>query len=229
VGSAVERAAAQPEWGSEADIQIRSGTVVRASNVAFYGTLVRWSKAVDAETGELLRQFRDESGIVAQPVTYLGPDGRQYVAIASGVGGWAGAVVSGGLDPNVPFGALGFVNAVQDLPQHTAPGGTLYVFALPERTGAGAAGRAQNAPPPGAQGQQPQPQPEPQQPQPQPEPQQPQQQPEPQQQPQPEPQQQSQPQLQEQPQQPLQPQGQGDRPPADPGEALRQGGGDAPR
>jgi alcohol dehydrogenase (cytochrome c) len=42
-------------------------------------------------------------------------------------------VVSGNLDPTVPFGALGFVGAMQDLPQHTAAGGTLYVFALPEQ------------------------------------------------------------------------------------------------
>ena len=34
------------------------------------------------------------SGIIGQPITYRGPDGRQYVAILSGVGGWAGAVVS---------------------------------------------------------------------------------------------------------------------------------------
>jgi alcohol dehydrogenase (cytochrome c) len=51
-----------------------------------------------------------------------------------GVGGWSGAVVSGQLDPNVPYGALGFVGAMQDLPKVTGPGGTLYVFALPDRT-----------------------------------------------------------------------------------------------
>ena len=126
-------AAEQAVWRIREDFPVWSGTVVTAGNVAFYGTLDRRFKAVDAESGELLWQFRLSSGIIGQPVTYLGPDGRQYVAIASGVGGWAGAVVSGGLDPNVPFGALGFVNAVQDLPQHTAAGGTLYVFALPER------------------------------------------------------------------------------------------------
>ena len=55
------------------------------------------------------------------------------MAVFAGVGGWAGAVVSGGLDTSVPYGALGFVNAVKDLPQYTGPGGTLYVFALPDR------------------------------------------------------------------------------------------------
>ena len=42
---------------------------------------------------------RRGSGIIGQPITYRGPDGKQYVAILSGVGGWAGAIVSGGLDP----------------------------------------------------------------------------------------------------------------------------------
>ena len=123
-------------WTIREEFPVWSGTVVTAGGVAFYGTMDRWFKAVDASTGDVLWKFRVESGIVGQPVTYVGPDGRQYVAVLSGVGGWSGAVVSGGLDTDVPFGALGFVNAMKDLPEHTTPGGTLYVFALPERDAA---------------------------------------------------------------------------------------------
>jgi hypothetical protein len=72
-----------------------------------------------------------ESGIIGQPITYRGPDGKQYVAILAGVGGWSGAIVSGDLDPRDGSGALGFVNAMVDLPQYTTKGGTLYVFGLP--------------------------------------------------------------------------------------------------
>jgi len=79
----------------------------------------------------VLWQFKTGSGIIGQPTTFLGPDGKQYVAVLSGVGGWAGAIVSGDLDARDPNAALGFVNAMKDLPQHTAKGGTLYVFALP--------------------------------------------------------------------------------------------------
>jgi PQQ-dependent dehydrogenase (methanol/ethanol family) len=125
--------AAEKVWAIEEEFPVWSGTVVTAGDVAFYGTMDRWFKAVDARSGELLWQFRTSSGIIGQPITYLGPDGRQYVAILAGVGGWAGAVVSGNLDPTVPFGALGFVSAMQDLPQHTAAGGVLYVFALPQQ------------------------------------------------------------------------------------------------
>ena len=49
----------------------------------------------------------------------------------NGVGGWAGAIVAGGLDPADETSALGFVGATKDLPDHTSKGGTLYVFSLP--------------------------------------------------------------------------------------------------
>jgi len=40
-------------------------------------------------------------------------------------------VVSGNLDTRDPTAALGFVNAVKDLPMKTTAGGMLYVFTLP--------------------------------------------------------------------------------------------------
>jgi glucose dehydrogenase len=98
----------------------------------FYGTMEGWFKALDATTGALLWQFKTGSGIIGQPITYRGPDGRQYVAVLSGVGGWSGAIVAGGLDARDQTAALGFVGAMADLPQHTAKGGMLYVFALPQ-------------------------------------------------------------------------------------------------
>jgi alcohol dehydrogenase (cytochrome c) len=90
-----------------------------------------WFKALDAHNGSLLWQFKTGSGIIGQPVTYKGPDGKQYVAVLSGVGGWSGAIVAGGLNAKDGTGALGFVNAMTDLPNHTTTGGMLYVFSLP--------------------------------------------------------------------------------------------------
>jgi lanthanide-dependent methanol dehydrogenase len=118
-------------WSIKENFPAWSGVVATAGDVVFYGTMDRWFKAVHAKTGEVLWQQRVSSGIIGQPVTYRGPDGKQYVAVLAGVGGWAGAIVAGDLDKRDPTAALGFVGATKDLPEHTAKGGTLYVFALP--------------------------------------------------------------------------------------------------
>lgn len=117
-------------WADKEDLPVWSGTMVTAGNLAFYGTMDGWFKAVNARTGTLLWQFKTGSGIIGQPVTYRGPDGHQYVAILSGVGGWPGAILAAKIDPRDSSAALGFVNAMRDLPQKTTLGGMLYVFAL---------------------------------------------------------------------------------------------------
>jgi PQQ-dependent dehydrogenase (methanol/ethanol family) len=118
-------------WAIPENFPVWSGALATAGDVVFYGTMDGWFKAVDANSGKLLWQFKCGSGIIGQPVSYKGPDGKQYVAILSGVGGWAGAIVSGALDPRDPTAALGFVGAMGDLPNATTKGGMLYVFALP--------------------------------------------------------------------------------------------------
>ena len=117
-------------WAIKEDLPVWSGAVVTAGDVAFYGTMNGWFKAVDARTGALLWQYQTGSGIIGQPITYRGPDGHQYVAVLSGVGGWSGAIVAGGLDARDSSAALGFVNAMRDLPSKTQKGGTLFVFGL---------------------------------------------------------------------------------------------------
>ncbi|HEU4563847.1 MAG TPA: methanol/ethanol family PQQ-dependent dehydrogenase [Gemmatimonadaceae bacterium] len=123
--------AAKPVWRITEDLPVWSGALVTGGDVAFYGTMDGWFKAVDARTGQPLWQFKTGSGIIGQPITYMGPDGKQYVAVLSGVGGWAGAIVAGNLDPRDSSGALGFNGAMTDLPQKTTKGGMLYVFTLP--------------------------------------------------------------------------------------------------
>jgi PQQ-dependent dehydrogenase (methanol/ethanol family) len=122
---------ARKRWSIKENFPVWSGVVATAGNVVFYGTMEGWFKAVNAESGELLWQFKTESGIIGQPITYKGPDGHQYVAILAGVGGWSGAIVSGDLDPRDGTAALGFVNAMADLKEATTKGGALYVFRLP--------------------------------------------------------------------------------------------------
>jgi PQQ-dependent dehydrogenase (methanol/ethanol family) len=118
-------------WSIKEHFPVWSGTLVTAGDVVFYGTMEGWFKAVHARTGAPLWQTKTSSGIIGQPVTYRGPDGKQYVAILAGVGGWAGAIVAADLDPRDGSAALGFVNAMRDLKAATTKGGELYVFALP--------------------------------------------------------------------------------------------------
>jgi len=117
-------------WSIKEDLPVWSGTVATAGDLVFYGTMEGWFKAVDARSGKVLWQYKTGSGIIGQPITYRGPDGHQYVAVLSGVGGWSGAIVAGGLDARDSSAAAGFVNAMRDLPDKTTKGGMLYVFSL---------------------------------------------------------------------------------------------------
>jgi PQQ-dependent dehydrogenase (methanol/ethanol family) len=129
--TAWDPAAAKARWIIKEDFPVWSGALVTGGDIVFYGTMDGWFKAVDARDGRLLWQFRTGSGIVGQPISYRGPDGKQYIAVLSGIGGWAGAVVAADLDVRDASAAAGFANAVSDLKQRTTKGGMLHVFALP--------------------------------------------------------------------------------------------------
>jgi glucose dehydrogenase len=109
-----------------------SGVLATGGGLVFYGTLDGWFKAVDAKSGKVLWQHKVGSGIIGAPMTFLGPDGKQYIATYSGVGGRFALPVAAGLPPDDPFGALGAVGAVyrSGLDKATTPGGMLYVFGL---------------------------------------------------------------------------------------------------
>ncbi|CAN5272910.1 methanol/ethanol family PQQ-dependent dehydrogenase [soil metagenome] len=113
-------------WRIPEKFMVMSGTIATAGDVVFYGTTDGWFKAIDARSGKLLWKQKLSSGVIGQPMTYLGPDGRQYVAVASGIGG--AAMVQSGR---------------RGLP---ARGSTLYVFSVDgqdvaETAPAGAGGR----------------------------------------------------------------------------------------
>jgi lanthanide-dependent methanol dehydrogenase len=117
-------------WKLKENFPVWSGALATAGDLVFYGTMDGWAKAIDARNGSERWKFKVGSGIIAPPMTYRGPDGKQYVAFLSGVGGWAGAIVSADLDPRDATAALGFANAMQDLKKATTRGGMLYVFSL---------------------------------------------------------------------------------------------------
>lgn len=120
-------------WSIKEPFPVQSGPVVTATNVVFYGTMDGWLKAADARDGKLLWKHKVGSGIIGNPITYKGPDGKQYVAVYSGLGGWFGATVALDLPRDDPTAALGAVNAayLSGLPMATTKGGTLVAFAFP--------------------------------------------------------------------------------------------------
>jgi glucose dehydrogenase len=131
VFSAWDVAAGHSVWEVKENFPVWSGALATAGGLVFYGTMEGWFKALDARTGKLLWQFKTGSGIIGQPVSYRGPDSKQYIAVLAGVGGWAGAVVSGDLDTRDASAGDGWGNVMSDLSTYTQKGGTLYVFSLP--------------------------------------------------------------------------------------------------
>ena len=129
--TAWDPAKAQPAWKIKEPYMAWSGTLVTAGDVVFYGTMDGWFKAVDARSGKELWKARTASGVIGQPVTYRGPDGKQYVAILAGIGGWPGAVIVNELDTRDPTVAAGWGDVMKSLQQSVTKGGVLHVFSLP--------------------------------------------------------------------------------------------------
>jgi PQQ-dependent dehydrogenase (methanol/ethanol family) len=139
-------------WSDPEPFSVWSGALATAGDVVFYGTLEGYLKAVDAKTGQLLWKFKTPSGIIGNINTYV-HGGKQYVAVLSGVGGWAGIGMAAGLvEPEkamawhtavdqsktptaqsqavIDTAGLGAVGAYKALSQYTQLGGTLTVFTV---------------------------------------------------------------------------------------------------
>jgi len=131
VFTAWDVAAGRAAWEIKENFPIWSGALATAGGVVFYGTMEGWFKAVDARDGHVLWQFKTGSGIIGQPISYRGPDGKQHIAVLSGVGGWAGGVVAGNFDTRDVSAGNGWGGVMADLPAQTRQGGMLYDFTLP--------------------------------------------------------------------------------------------------
>jgi alcohol dehydrogenase (cytochrome c) len=116
-------------WSVKEQFSVWSGALATAGDVVFYGTLEGYLKAVDSKTGKELYKFKTPSGIIGNVMTYS-HRGKQYVAVLSGVGGWAGIGLAAGLTN--PTDGLGAVGGYAALSNYTALGGQLTVFMLPQ-------------------------------------------------------------------------------------------------
>jgi len=104
---------ARPAWTVSEQWPVMSGVLVSAGDTVFYGTLDGYLKAVDAETGKALWQFKVPSGVIGNVSSWSYKD-KQYVGVLSGNGDTT-ALLAGDETLNVPV----------------RTGGTLMVFSLP--------------------------------------------------------------------------------------------------
>ncbi|WP_084536870.1 methanol/ethanol family PQQ-dependent dehydrogenase [Azospirillum halopraeferens] len=114
-------------WSNPEPFSVWSGALATAGDVVFYGTLEGYLKAVDAATGKELYRFKTPSGIIGNVNTYT-HKGKQYIAVLSGLGGWAGIGMAAGLTEDTA--GLGAVGAYKQLANYTQLGGVLTVFTV---------------------------------------------------------------------------------------------------
>jgi len=139
-------------WSKPEQFSVWSGALATEGDIVFYGTLEGYIKAVDTDGNELYK-FKTPSGIIGNVNTFE-HGGKQYIAVLSGVGGWAGIGLAGGLlSPDnaaawhgavdqgraqgdeaqvVGTAGLGAVGGYAALADYTTLGGQLTVFGLPD-------------------------------------------------------------------------------------------------
>ena len=119
---AIDPATGKSKWKVGSDVANWGGTMSTGGGLVFTGALTGEFRAYDANTGKQLWQFQTGSGIIGQPVTWQ-QDGRQYVSVASGIGGAY----------NIYMPLLGASNKeLAAALGKVQPGGSVWTFALLE-------------------------------------------------------------------------------------------------
>lgn len=117
-------------WETKEPYPVWSGVLATGGDVVFYGTLDGWFKAADAHTGRVLWKLKVGSGVVGNPITYTGADGKQYVAVYAGIGGdWF--LLAGDVRSDDPADVRPPADFARDIARHTSQGGILWLFGLP--------------------------------------------------------------------------------------------------
>ena len=116
-------------WENKEPYPTWSGTLATSGDLVFYGTLDGWFKSVDARTGKILSKFKVGSGVVGNPIAFLGPDGKQYIALYAGIGGdWF--LLSGDVRADDPADVRPPADFLKDIGRHTSQGGMVWIFGL---------------------------------------------------------------------------------------------------
>lgn len=111
---AIDVATGEIKWDVATRSPMVAGVLATAGGLVFTGDAEGFLTAYDAATGEDLWHFQCGSGHHASPITYT-LDGKQYLAVAVGWGGWT----------------AGFIGDGAPWLRDARRGNTLFVFALP--------------------------------------------------------------------------------------------------
>ena len=84
------------KWAIPEPAPVYGGVLATAGNLIFYGTLDNTFKARNADTGALVFTTALECSTVGSPISFTGSDGKQRVAVFSGVGWLAGGFTATG-------------------------------------------------------------------------------------------------------------------------------------
>ena len=117
-------------WKIDERFPLASDVLATSGGLVFYGTLDGVIKAVDATSGKILWYWKTNAGISSQPMTFVGPDGHQYIAVLAGLGGPYGVASEYWIDRRDATAVRGLAQSVADLPAPVDPSGTLYVFGV---------------------------------------------------------------------------------------------------
>ncbi len=110
---AIDPMTGKAKWGVDFKIPNWAGTMVTGGNLVFTGALTGEFLAFDATDGKKLWQFQTGSGIIGQPITWE-HKGKQYITVASGIGGVYALRVGDERLANVPAGGSVWTFALHD-------------------------------------------------------------------------------------------------------------------
>jgi alcohol dehydrogenase (cytochrome c) len=83
---AIDPATGKSKWEVPFEIPNFSGVMTTAGGLVFTGAMTGEFMAFDANDGKKLWQFQTGSGIISSPIAWE-RDGKQYITVASGIGG----------------------------------------------------------------------------------------------------------------------------------------------